>query len=333
MVGRTVLKPLACLAVALSVLLLSTPASKTATAAEIQFKGIASWAQPFLYSRPIIWLQEMIDRDLEGKLKLKYLGSAEVVPAFEQMEALRNGVTDVLLTSHSYYTGQMPVAQAGLFVNTSAADRRKSGYYDLLRKLHMDDLNIVYLASIGGPVGGFRFYLRNKKVTKPDFTGLKLRGSKAYTSMVKALGGTLVIMKPTDAYSALERGVVDGLGWGRAGFTQFAFHEVTKYVVNHPFQMVDTGIFINGDSWRKLPADVRNHVEKLGVELEQKTDRVFTSEYATEDDKLRKAGMEFLTFSAKDAQYFTQLAHNAGWTDIIKIDPVNGPKLKAMGYK
>ncbi len=318
--------------VALGVALAAAPGVNPATA-ETELKGLVPWPLPFLLSEPFIWFKDEVNKELKGEIRVKFLGASEVVPAFEQFGALQDGVIDTLLTATAYYKGTLPVGRAGLFSNIPVGERRKTGFYQLMRKIHAEKTDTIYLSQSGGPPGGFRIYTRERPRAKPDFKGMKFRGGGAYSHLIGALGGTTVLMKPSEAYTALERGIVDGLGWARIGVVDRALHEVTKFVVDHPFEMVDDPILIRGEAWRKMSAKTRAKLEEIGVRIEAKTDRVFAQAYKDEDTALGKRGMTFFKYAPEDAKRYLQYAHEEGWKMIIKADPVNGPKLKETGYR
>lgn len=323
----------ACVLGAAAAAVLAAAPGPNRASAETELKALVPWPLPFLLSEPMIWFKDMVNAELKGTLKIKYLGASEVVPAFEQFGALQDGVIDTLLTATAYYKGTLPIAKAGLFSNLTVAERRKSGFYDLMRKIHAEKTDTIYLAHVGGPPGGFRIYTRDKPRAKPDFKGLKFRGGGAYSHLIGALGGTTVLMKPSEAHTALERGVVDGLGWARVGVADRALHEVVKFVIDHPFESVDDPILFRGEVWRKLTADTRAKLEKIALKVEAMTDERIAKAYTEEDVILKKKGMTFFKYAPEDAKRYLQYAHELGWKEMIEADPVNGPKLKETGYR
>ncbi len=320
-------------AMAISAVALACIGANSAASQEIKLKGVYAWSPPFFASLPLIWFKEALEKELAGKVSLNILGAAEVAPPFEQFEGLRNGTFDVLLTSASYYTGQLPVAQAGLFVSEPVETRRANGYYALVRKLHLEKTNTIYLSQVGGPVGGFRFYTKKKIERIDDLKNLKLRGSPAYKSMTIALGAVPLIIAPGETYAALERGVADGLGWGVSGLTQFGFQEVTKFVLDHPFQTVDTGILMNAATYNKLPADVKAAIERIAEQLEGESTRRIQKIYDDEDKVLRGHGLTFTKLPKAEEIGFYRRVYDTGWSDILKVDAENGAKLKQLGFK
>ena len=312
------------------VLVMMATFAPTLKAVEIELKGITPWPQAYYWSTPFFKFQQMVDERLAGRLSIKYLGGKEVIPTFEQFEGLRNGVVDVILGATSYYTGQVPEATAILYTKLSPSELRKNGFYDLMRELHMEKGNVVYLANVGGGVNkAFRMY-SNKKLTKPDFSGMKIRVSPVYVELVKALGGTPVILKPSEIHSAMERGVVDGYGWSYGGISDFGWQEVTKYAIDHAFYSANTSILINGDVWKKLPADVRAELESIGKDLEKWADGFMDEANAKDNAKLLAAGVEMITFSDADAKSYIDTAYSSAWAKFLENHPDVGPKIKAL---
>ncbi|MDA0261394.1 MAG: hypothetical protein O3A21_04260, partial [Proteobacteria bacterium] len=206
-----------------------------AQAQPIILKGTTPWIADYNLSKPYFMLQKLVTERLKGKLVISYLGGPEVIPPFEQFEALRNGTVDVIVGVAAYYTGQIPEASAVLLTRKSPTELRTSGFFDVMAGLHAKH-GVHYLSNVGGAPGiGFRMYSKAKISNLADFKGKKFRVSPVYVPLVQALGGVPVNMAPSDVYTALERGTVDGYGWAYLGVKDFGWYEVSKYVINHPF--------------------------------------------------------------------------------------------------
>ena len=312
-----------------SFLALTTSASSEAK--PIVLKGITPWTKTYASSEPFFMFQRLIEERLKGKVILKYLGGPEVVPSFEQFEALRNGVVDVILGAAAYYTGQVPEASGMLLARKSSKEQRKSGYYDVMRKVHLDKGGVIYLSSLTGePNKGFRLYL-NKKIDKPDLSGLKIRVSPVYVPLVKGLGGTPINMKMSEVYTAMERGVVDGFGATYVGIMDFALHEVTKYVVDIPFYSKDNSILMNAKAFKSLPDDIRKELEKIAVEVENQQAVFITEKNGKEDAKIKKAGLKFIRFDKSGTNKYLGAAYNSRWDKFLKKSPEIGLKLRKLG--
>jgi TRAP-type transport system periplasmic protein len=238
----------------------------------------------------------------------------EVQQPNDQFEALRNGVVDVILGAAAYYRADVPAAAAVQFTSKLPSELRTSGYYDIMRKLHAER-GVVYLANTAGG-NKFRMYLL-KEVTKPDFTGLKLRVSPVYLPLVRALGGTPITIAPGEVYTALERGAIDGYGWTYTGIGTFGWQEKTNFVIDHPFYSLDGAILMNQSVYEKLPADVKKTLEEIGIETEKRVEREISARLSLEDETLKKAGIKFIRFSDADAAAYLKTANEAGLKDFV----------------
>jgi TRAP-type C4-dicarboxylate transport system substrate-binding protein len=306
-------------------------ASTEVKAEPIELKGITPWTQDYASSQPFFMFQKLVEERLGGKLKITYLGGPEVVPQFEQFEALRNGVVDVILGAAAYYTAQVPEASAMLLARKSPQEQRESGYYDLMRQIHLEKGGVIYLSNLTGvPNVGFRLYL-NKKIEEPNLKGLKFRVSPVYVPLVNGLGGTPINMPTTEIYTAIERGVVDGFGSTYVGIMDFALHEVTKYVVDVPFYSKDNAILMSAKTWDSLPEDVRAKLEEIAIEVENRMTEFVKEKVAEEDGLLKGAGLEFITFDEAGTQRYLDAAYGARWKETKEKSPEYADKLRALG--
>jgi TRAP-type transport system periplasmic protein len=303
----------------------------------ITLRGITPWTPDYDLSKGFFTFQQMVNEKLKGKVTVSYVGGPEVAAPNQQFQALKNGVVDVLLGAAAYYRTEVPMAWAVQFVQKTPPELRKSGYYDLMRKIHLDQGGVIYLANTAAGGGAFRIYMA-KKIDKPDFKGLKIRVSPVYTPLVNALGGAAIAMAPGEIFTGLERKVVDGFGWTYTGIDTLGLHEVSKYVIDHPFYSLDTVVLMNKAVYDKLPPDVQTALNEVGAELEVRHSAYMADQLKREDAKLRKLGIEFLKFSPADAERYVKVAYDAGWKDFaeknaaaIKANPDLLGRLQQLG--
>jgi len=315
---------------AVAAALLALPGSR-AQAEEITFKALTPWTPNFLYSKPLLMFADRVNEQLPGKLHIKYLGYSDVVPTSEQFEAVRNGVVDTVLSATSYFRGQLPIAGMTQLTMVRKSVMRKNGFFDAMRQVYKERVNLIYVAEFGGMPGGDQRYYLVKKITTPEgFKGLKMRTAALYVPHLKSLGAVPINMAPSEMYTALERGVVDGLGWGRVGIMNFALQEVTKFVVDHPVYTSNTPILINLKSWNRLPADVQGKIDQIGAQLETDVEEMLAAAYLVEDVKLKEAGLEFIRFDKKGEEMFNRLAYESGWAEFEKHDAALVKKLRHL---
>ena len=243
----------------------------------------------------------------------------------------------LLLGAAAYYRTEVPMAWAVQFVEKTPPELRKTGWYDVMRKIHLDQGGVIYLANTAAGGGAFRLYMA-KKIDKPDFKGLKIRVSPVYTPLVSALGGAPISMAPGEIFTGLERKVVDGFGWTYTGIDTLGLHEVTKYVIDHPFYSLDTVILVNKGVWDKLSPDIQKALEEVAQETERRHLAYMQASLKKEDEKLKKLGLELIKFPPADAERYVRTAYDAGWKDFaeknaatIKANPGLLEKLQKLG--
>jgi TRAP-type C4-dicarboxylate transport system substrate-binding protein len=307
-----------------------------ASAEPIVLRAITPWQADYDLSKAFFIFSDLVNERMKGKLEIKYLGGPEVAQPNDQFEALRNGIVDISLGVAAYYRAEVPAAAAMQFTKRRPSELRTSGYLELMQKLH-EPSGVFYLANASG-INGFRMYLTEATLDKPNFAGLQLRVSPVYLPLVSALGGTPVTIAPGEVYTALERGAIDGYGWTYTGIELFGWHEKTKAVIDHPFYALDQAILVNKAVYDGLPEDIKKELTEVAIEAEKKIEAFMSEQLKAEDEKLKGMGLKFIKFSDEDAKKYVETAYEAGWADfreknkaIFEKDPELEKQLKATG--
>jgi TRAP-type C4-dicarboxylate transport system substrate-binding protein len=301
---------------------LSAPAAKP-----IVLKTGATWEEPLLWNDGLRIFADLVAKESKGELTVKFIGGPETFPTFESIEILRKGVIDLLNTDATFYTKALPAGFTGLISELSPEEERKSGYYNAMNTLHQKMVNAYYL----GKTTNFQFVFAFKKpVDKPDFTGMKIRGLPFNLNLIKALGGSPIIIAPPELYSALEKGVVDAYGWPQIGHIERKFHEIVKYHTDHPYYKVAVRLLMNFDTWKKLPP----HLQKVVTDVMPRVEKQAVAHYAEivkkEREDLIKNGVKFITWSPADVKKFYEVARKAGGEEAVRLSPDHAPELLKM---
>lgn len=295
-------------------------------------RGIAPYAPDNYLGMPLSIYGEILEDKSGGKLKVEFLGADEVVPPLEQFDAVRNGTVDIALGVASYYTGSVPEAISIQFNRDKMPEElRANGFIDLMKELHLSKGNVVYVANAAGrPGGAFRLYTARQFTSLDELKGVRFRVSPVYTAIVEGIGAIPVALPPADTYSALERGVVEGLGWTYAGTLDYGFPEVAKYVINPPFYTIVSNIIMNKAVYDGLSDELKKAVEDAAIEFETRIIDHYDSYVAAEDDKLRAAGAEFITLGDADVEKYLSAAYDGGWKAFLEANPENGEKIAEL---
>jgi TRAP-type transport system periplasmic protein len=272
------------------------------------------------------WLRQF-NAEGKGTLQINFIGGPKAIPAFEAGNAVKTGVVDMALATGAFYTNVMPEADFLKLTQIPVAEQRKNGAFAAINELWMQKGNMVYLARMVESQP-FHLYL-NKKIDRPDLTGLKIRITPVYRDFFAALGANNVTTPPGEVYTALERNVVDGYGWPIGGIFDLNWNEKTKYRVDPGFYDAEVSIIVNLDAYRKLTPKQKAFLDQQALALEAMNG--FWSAYAKDETARQdRAGIQAIKFDAAGAKAFIDKAYDAGWAGAMKANPEFAKKLKTL---
>jgi TRAP-type C4-dicarboxylate transport system substrate-binding protein len=213
----------------------------------------------------------------------------------------------------------VPEGRAMMLSQLTPMEERKSGAYDMMDKFNRKKAGIHFLFRLSMQPY-FNFYL-NVPLDKVDFKGLKIRSTPAYDAIVKKLGGAIVRTSMSEAYTALDRGMVQGYGYPVKGLIDHKMEEVTKYIWGPSFYCSPTGVFINLAKWNSLSEAQRNVLTAAGKEMEIESGPIFRDLVMEEREQLKKAGVKIYKLSPEKEKKFLEITQEAGWATIAKKAP------------
>jgi TRAP-type transport system periplasmic protein len=280
----------------------------------------------FYVKRTLDWIAEF-NRDGKGLVQINFIGGPKAIPTFEVGKAVQSGVVDMGFSTGAFYTNVMPEADILKLSETSAAEQRKNGGYELINKIWAEKGNMRYLAKVV-EFTPFHLYL-NKKIDKPDLTGLKIRITPVYREFFQSMNAQVMTTAPGEVYTALERGVIDGYGWPIHALFDLNWQEHTKYRVDPGFYNAEVGLLINLDKYKSLTPPQREYLDRKTLAYEQQND--FWKSYNQEEAKRQAAaGIQVITFDDATSKAYVEKAKEVGWANAIKASPVYGPELKKV---
>ena len=235
------------------------------------------------------------------------------------------------LATGAFYTNVMPEADFLKLTQIPVAEQRRNGAFAAINELWMTKGNMVYLARMfeNQP---FHLYL-NKKIDKPDLTGLKIRITPVYRDFLRrARRQQRHHAAGARVYTALERNVVDGYGWPIGGIFDLNWNEKTKFRVDPGFYDAEVSIIVNLDAYKKLTPKQKAFLDKQALALEA-MNGFWTSYGADETARQEKAGIQAIRFDAAGTKAFVDKAYDAGWAGAMKANPEFAQRLKTLTAK
>lgn len=264
------------------------------------------------------WVDE-INQKLNGKFRINYVGGPEVIGRFQQQNAVRTGVVDMTFSVTADYQDELPETSAMVLSKISPAEERKSGFYDLMVK-SFEKVNDRYIGRV--QIGGFYLWTKKKPEKLDDLKGLKMRTAALYDKMMRGLGMIPVTINQPDVYTALEQGVVDGLGWPSFGVRSAGWTRHVKYVIDLPFYGSSNVVaLMNLDRWKKLPPDVQKTILDTTADFEPKMVSYFQDLEQKEWKDLENS-VTRVKFSAAENKKYLDTAYEVEWAAIgAKVSP------------
>jgi len=272
-----------------------------------------------------------------GDLKLNYLGGPEVTPFQKQGSALQRGLVDMIVCPAPYYSGQLNEARLTGLQNKSLDEIRANGAWDMMQEAWNKGLNARILAWTH--FGGQTFYLytsfqpKQSTETGLDLTGVKMRSTPLYNPLLKAMGATTVVISPSDVYTSLERGLVQGLGWPWGSIAQYGWERFLKYRISPSFYGATQMTLVNLEKWKTLSKSQRDLLESQARIYERDGDPIIVKKAEQDDAKLRKAGVKTIQLEGKVRQAYLATIYEAKWAENDKLKYiVDYEKLKSKLY-
>src|SRR4030042_4942330 len=160
----------------------------------------------------------------------------------------------------------------------------KSGAYAYMNELHRPNgLHLLWRGTTMSQPEYF-WFITNKKISRPqELAGQKIGASTTWPQpLLRKIGAAMVIVQITDFYTALERGLVDGIGDPLTNHMTFQLYDVCDYVIQPGLGQGALSIIVNLPTWNKLPKETQTLMTDIAAQV--------VREYATDmDNEIVKA--------------------------------------------
>lgn len=304
--------------------------------AEMTLRAVGPWPKTHSLTKSFLSFIDIANKAAKGQFQIKYLGGSEVTKAREQPMAMRNGLFDMIFGPTGYYLGIFPEGDFNHGFKTAMA-QRANGTYDMVRMAMKKKLNARYLARFDSGLGLYLFLKDKPKRTASggiDLTGLKLRGSPTYRDFIKDLGGTAVIMRSGAVYTALERGVIDGMGFSLTDIRDRGMQKFIKYWIDPPFTYANISLIMSYPAWNKMPAGAQKLMDRLVTDYERSSYEKWVVKTKKEKVLLKKLGLTQILLEGKTGREYVETFMKGPWGRMAKNPKVilDVAKLKKLAY-
>lgn len=289
----------------------------------VKLNMVGAWAPGVSLDADIaIRFMNEVNKKGAGKVEIVYKGSKEVVPTFDQPEALVKGVFDIWYGAPNYWAGIVPAGYITEMAKHEIPDNGPDGELFAFMASMYEAKGVRYLGHYSGdPVTGSHYMYVQKPITNiGDLKGRKIRVPPLTRFFVKAVGAEPVTLPPGEVYVAVDRGTVDGFTWPYFdGFTNFGWHKITKYVIDAPLYRNGVGINMNLAKWNALPKDVQD-IMTDAIRSTQLWALGWVAAHQTSQLQIMLAGgMKELKLSDAELTKWTRIGNDAMWNHFRSV--------------
>ncbi len=284
----------------------------TSALAEETISAVHAFPQTLIYTQSFLEFVDKVNEAGAGVIQIDVRGGPEAIGMFQQPDAVRNGVVDMVYTPGSFYGGTVPEKDAMVTSNMAAPAARANGGIDLIDEIHQAKMGVKYLGWFDSNVC-YNLWTRNEPSLTAegdlDVSGLKLRGNAVYNAFfTDYLGAQVIDLPTTDVYAALERGVVDATGWTQIGLIDLKWNEFLNYRIEPCFFSTDLGVIVNLDTWNGLSEEARTILTDVAIAHEASSAAALGAKRDADFAALAEQGMQVVTLEGGAADRYIAAA-------------------------
>ncbi len=266
------------------------------------------WGPPRPFTKGIETAKAILEEAGQGAFALEIHYASALVPIRQYLDSIKLGVIEAGTICVGYHPAKLPLAQVmelpfllpnDIGANARIMDavfRHPSIEAELAQRWNSKYLMIVILPA-------YEFMGNRPIAGVADLKGLRMRISGANSLVLEEFGAVPTMVTAPEAYTALERGTVDAVGFPWTfGFGSYRLFEVSKYVT--------LGIAMSGfacfaavslDAWNALP----ERMKALLPEIRERSNAAMLRAYEEADTEwlpVFRERLEILQFPPADRE-------------------------------
>ena len=285
--------------------------------AEEVVTAVHAFPETLIYTQSFLQFVDRVNTAGEGVVRIEVRGGPEAIGMFQQPDAVRDGIVDMVYTPGSFYGGALPEKDAMVASNLTAIEARANGGIDLIDQIHQEKMGVKYLGWFDSGVT-YNLWTRNEPEFDADgrleVEGLKLRGNAVYNAFfTEYLGAQVIDLPTTEVYSALERGVVDATGWTQIGLIDLKWNEFLNYRIEPNFFSTDLGVIVNLDRWNDLSEEARTILQEAAIQHEAASVEALRAKRDDDFAALDGMGMQVVSLEGEARAEYLAAAREKTW--------------------
>lgn len=288
-----------------------------AAQAEETLTAVHAFPETLIYTQSFLDFVAKVNERGEGVVRIEVRGGPEAIGMFQQPDAVRDGIVDMVYTPGSFYGGALPEKDALVASNLTAIEARDNGGIALIDEIHQEKMGLKYLGWFDSGVCYNLWTVNEPELDDGgnlDVSGIRLRGNAVYNAFfTEYLGAQVIDLPTTDVYSALERGVVDATGWTQIGLIDLRWNEFLNYRIEPCFFSTDLGVIVNLEKWNGLSEQARAIVQQVAIEHEKASVEALRAKRDEDFAALDAQGMNVVELSGEARANYLAAAREKTW--------------------
>ena len=231
----------------------------------------------------------------KGRVKVEVYANSTLYKDKEEMEALQLGAVQMLAPSLAKF-GPLGVKEFELFdlpfIFSNYDDLHKVTTGPVGKQL-LTKLESKGIRGLAFWDNGFKSFSLNTPIKVPaDLKGKKMRiqSSKVLEEQMRAVGSLPQVMAFSEAYQALQTGVVDGTENPISNLYTQKMYEVQKHLTVTDHGYLGYAVIVNKKFWDGLPADIRKQLDEAMEQATRYANQIAKVENDESLEKVKKSG-------------------------------------------
>jgi TRAP-type C4-dicarboxylate transport system substrate-binding protein len=292
---------------------------------------VLTYASPYSPGHPFsradqTWMK-FVEARSGGRIKIKAYWSGALLSSDQTLEEIRHGVADIGLITPIYARGgaHLVRTQAGFYGGVKTIQDQIAVYKCLQREFPEIDremAGIHVLAVQGGNFPGV--VTRNRPVANlADFKGLRLRVPTELTGVLRRLGADPVDMPMGEVYSAMAKGVVDGVVAPTDTLKSLHFGEIAHfYATLHVSRGAYPARAMSEKTWKSLPPDLQAVLTEGQPVWEKAMASELIKAAKSGEEYGRQAAIKFTPFDPAGQAQFDAIYNESALAEARKLKSV-----------
>lgn len=231
---------------------------------------------------------DQLERQSQGKIKVEAYYAQSLHPQAEAFTAVRDGIADwsacFMIYEPTSFNLLHSLTLPFLFTDASAATRTYMELYPEYFKEEYENMGVLMGRGMITPP--YNMLGNDKYETLEDIKGSKVRvAGRIQIAALKRLGGVPVSIPSSEAYTSLQRGLVDTVSMNDPAFLIFKLQEISDYHNEVALFTVNLEYCASQDWFAALPDDLK----KVFADWAQTTNMAIAQGYYEREDRRAKS--------------------------------------------